>query len=62
MTSVMALDGVMPFLRLKDVLNACERMQHSQTIGGNSPVQWCKGGKTEDFKCVFIVYCVLESK
>ena len=24
-------------------------------------MQWWKVGKAEDFKCVFVVYCVLES-
>ena len=45
-------------LHLKDVTNTCKRMRHSPTIRGN-------GGKleeAEDFKCVFVVYCVLESK
>ena len=51
----MALDSVTSFLRLKDVTNTCTRMRHSLTIGG-------KLQETEDFKCVFVVYCVLESK
>ena len=34
MTSVMALDGVRLFLRLKDVKNTCKLMPHSPTIGG----------------------------
>ena len=29
MTSFMVLDGVTPFLRLKDITNTCKRMQHS---------------------------------
>ena len=33
MTSVMTLDGVTSFLRLKDVTNTCKRMRHSPTIG-----------------------------
>ena len=37
MMSFMALDGVTPFLHLKDL-----QMRHSQSIGGNSPVQWLK--------------------
>ena len=63
MTSFMALDGVTSFLRLKDVTITCKRMRRSLNIGG-SPLQ-CNGGKlekTEDFECVFVVYCVLESK
>ena len=48
MTSVMVLDGVRSFLRLKML---------------QIYIQW-NGGKledAEDFKCVFIVYCVLDS-
>ena len=56
MTSVMAIAGVMLFLGLKDVTNICKRMQHSPIIGGNYSVQWL------NFKCVFVVYCVLELK
>ena len=61
MTAIMALDDVTSFLRLKDTTNTCTGMRHSLTIG----ILQCNGGKleeTEDFKCVFIVYCVLESK
>ena len=56
------LDGVTLFLRLKDVSNTRKQMQHSISIGR---VLQCNGGKLkegEDFKCVFVVYCVLESK
>ena len=59
MTSFMALDGVTSFLRLKDVTITCKRM------GVFAGVLQCNGGKleeTEDFECVFVVYCVLESK
>ena len=62
MTSFMALDDVTSFLRLKDVTITCKRMWHSLRIGG---VLQCNGGKleeAEDFKCVFVVYCVLELK
>ena len=62
MTSLMALDGVTSFLRLKDVTITCKGMQRSLRIGG---VLQCNGGKleeAEDFECVFVVYCVLESK
>ena len=44
------------FKRLKDVTNT-----HKPLAG----VLQCNGGKleeAEDFKCVFVVYCVLESK
>ena len=34
MTSLMALDGVMSFLRLKGGTNTCKCMQHSPTFGG----------------------------
>ena len=57
MTSVMALDGVTSFSRLKDVINTCERMRHSQTIGGNLQYNGGKLEEAEDFKCVFVVYC-----
>ena len=62
MTSFMALDGVTSFLRLKDVTISCKRMRRSLSIGGSLQ---CNGGKLEedeDSKCVFVVYCVLESK
>ena len=42
MTSFMALDGIMSFLRLKEVTNTCTHMLHNLTIGGNSSVQWRK--------------------
>ena len=44
MTSVMALDGVMSFLRLKNVTYSCKRVRHSPTIGRISSVQWWKVG------------------
>ena len=62
MTSFMALDDVTSFLRLYDV--TCKRMRRSLSIGGSSSLQ-CNGGKleeAEDFECVFVIYCVLESK
>ena len=62
MTSFMALDGVTSFLRLKDVTITCKRMRRSLSIGGS---RQCNGGQLEEaegFECVFIVYCVLESK
>ena len=51
----MTLGGEMSFLRLKNVTNTCKRMRHSQCSGGQLVV-------AEDFKCVFVVHCVLESK
>ena len=60
MASVVALYGVASFLRLKDATYSCKRIRHSPTFGGF--IQ-CNGGKleeAEDFKCVFVVYCVLE--
>ena len=53
-TSYMALDGVMSFLRLKEVTKTRQRMRRSLSIGG---VLQCNGGKleeAEDFKCVFV--------
>ena len=44
LTLVMALDGVMSFLSLKDGTNTCKPMQYSPTIGGKSSVQWRKVG------------------
>ena len=62
LTSVMALDGVTLLLRLKDVTNTSKRMQHSQTIGEILQSNGKKLDEAEDFKCVFVVYCVLELK
>ena len=62
MTSFMTLDGVTSFLRLKAFTNTCKRMRRSLRIGGSSSVQWRKMEEAEDFKCVFVVYFVLESK
>ena len=62
MTSVMALDGVTSFCRLKDVTNTCKHMRNSPSFAG---LPQCNGVKLEDaddFKCVFVVYCVFESK
>ena len=58
MTSFMALDGVTSFLRLKGVTNTSKRMRHSLNIGRSSSAQFRKVKEVEDFKCVFIVYCV----
>ena len=62
MTSFMALDGVTSFLSLPDVTITCKRTRHSLSIGGSSSLQWRKLEEAEDFECVFVVYCVLESK
>ena len=62
MTSVVALDGLTSFLRLKYATYSCKRMRHSPTIGAIYLVQWQKLEEAGDFKCVFVVYCVLESK
>ena len=45
MMSVMAVDGVMSFRRLKDVTNTCKHLQNSQTFGGISVMQWQKVGR-----------------
>ena len=58
----MALDGVTSFIRLKYVTNTRKRMRRSLSIGGSSSVHWRKLEEAEDFKCVLVVYCVLESK
>ena len=46
MMSFMALDGVISFLRLKDVTNTTKRMRRSLSIGGSSSVQWWKAGRS----------------
>ena len=59
MTLVMALDGAASFLCLKDITNVCDAVQ---LLAG---IIQCNGGKledAEDFKCVLVVYCMLESK
>ena len=58
----MALDGVTSYLRLKDVTITCKRMRHSHTIGGIVQYNGGKVEEAEDFKGVFHVYCVFESK
>ena len=53
----MALDGVMWFLGWKDFTNTCKHL-----LAG---FPQCNGRKLEeagDFKCIFILYCALESK
>ena len=53
MTSFMALDGVTSFLRLKDVTITCKRMRRSLNIGGSSPVQWRKVGRSWRLRMCF---------
>ena len=62
MTSFVALDGETSILRLKDVTNTCKHMRRSLSIGGSFSVQRGKLEEAEDFKSVFVVYCVLESQ
>ena len=45
-TSFMALDGVTPFLRLKDVTITCKRMGRGLDIGGSFSVQRQKVGRS----------------
>ena len=61
MTSVYVLDGVTALLRLKDGTNTSKHMQYSLTIGETSSVHGEKLEEAEDFKCVFLIYFVLES-
>ena len=44
--SLLALDGVTSFLRLKDVTITCKRMRRSLSIGGSSSVQLRKVGRS----------------
>ena len=63
MTSFMALDGVTSYLHLKEVRSIRKPMERSLSIGESSSMQWGrKLEEAEDFKCVFLVYCVLQSK
>ena len=69
MTSFRALDGVTSFFSLKDLTNTRKQMRRSLSIGAGSlsigRVLQCNGVKleeAEDFKYVFVVNCVLESK
>ena len=62
MTPFMMLNGVTSFLCLKDVTKACKHKQRSLSIGCSSSVQWRMLEEAEDFKCVFVVYFVFESK
>ena len=53
MTSLMALDGVTSFLRLKDVTLTCKGMRRSLRIGGSSSVQWRKVGRSWRLRMCF---------
>ena len=53
MTSLMALDGVTSFLRLKDVTITCKGMRRSLRIGGSSSVQWRKVGRSWRLRMCF---------
>ena len=60
--SIVALDDGTSFLCFKEVTYLCIHMRYSPTIGEISSVHGGKMEETEDFKCVFVVNCVLESK
>ena len=62
MTSVMALEGVTSFLRLKDFAIKCKYVRHSPTMAGFLQCYCDKLEEADNFKCVFVVYCVFESK
>ena len=46
MKSFMALDGVILFLRLKDITNTRKQLGGSLSTGGSSSVQWRKVGRS----------------
>ena len=59
MTSFMALDGVMSFLRLKDVTNTCKRTRRGLSIGGeffSAKAETWKKLKTSNLFSPFIVH------
>ena len=58
MTSVMALDGVTSFLHLKDVTNTVNVCDTVQLLVGFLQCNGEKLEEAEDFKCVFVDYCV----
>ena len=59
MTSYMALDGIIPFLCLKDITNTCKLMQHTKYWREFFSAMALKLEEAEDLKCVLVVYCVL---
>ena len=62
MTSVMALGGVTSFLRLKYVTHTYKVCDTVQLFAGVHQFNSGTLEEAEDFKCVFVVYCVFESK
>ena len=60
MISVVVLDGVTSFLRLKDATYLCKLCHTVQLFEGFLQCHDGKLEKAEDLKCVFVVYCVLE--
>ena len=46
MTSLMAQDGVMVCVLLKDITNTCKCIRHISTIDGNYSAQWQKVGRS----------------
>ena len=60
MTPIMALDGVTLFSYLKDLTNTY--LDKVQLLAGFPQCNGRKLEEAEDFKNVFVVYCVLESK
>ena len=59
----MTLDRVTLFLRLKDVTNTCINICETVQLSvGFLQFNGEKLEEDEDFKCIFVVYCVLESK
>ena len=63
MMSFVALDGVTLFLCWKDITNACKKVCDTVQLLAGFPQ--CNGGKlevAEYFKCIFVIYCVLELK
>ena len=62
MTSFIVLDGVTSFLHMRGVTNTCKPMQSSLSIGRSYSVQWRKVERSQELKCVFVIYCVLEFK
>ena len=62
LTLVNALDGVTLFWPLKDVkihVNVCETVK---LLAGFLQYNGTKLKEAEDFKCIFFVYCLFESK
>ena len=60
MTSFMALDGVMSFYAWKTLQIHVSRCNTVQLLAGIIKCNGRKLEETEDFKWVFVLYCVLE--